>query len=190
MFKKSLSLLEVVLAMVMLGMIVLAATSLDVASVEFFKSSNRKVEVINEVSLVMNHVEKSAISAHGWINNPGFGIMSGGDGIWFRLDGSRPPSPSDYTDDDYVFYRFDSGTNQIEYCKANSMISFSSACPGQSQILSNRIETCTFSYPADSVVVQAEITGIYDPAGPAADERENPHVQMRSMFFLGSHSFR
>jgi hypothetical protein len=188
MFKKSLTLLELILAVVLLAMVILSAASLDVASLEFFKSSDRKAVVLNEVSSVKEYVQKSALQAHGWINNPGFGIIDAGDGVWFRLDHTN--TPADFSDDSYVWYKFDSTTNQIELCDSSLPLAGLSVCPGTSSVLSRRIESCVFSYPADSTVIQVEITGIYDPAGPVDDERENPHVQMRSQFFLGSHSFR
>lgn len=191
---KSFTLIELLLSIVLLTMVLFTATSLDVASLSFFKSSKRKSEILNEVSYITENVQKSVFQAHGWKGNRGYFIQPGEhSALEVRIDNVSSPTPDDFSDDSYAGYIYDNNTHTLSFCDGE--ISCASppavcACTGTSQVLSDRILSCVFSRPANSSVIHMDIRGVYNTTGPADDERKNPHTHIKTDFFMGAHSFR
>ncbi|MBU2437394.1 MAG: prepilin-type N-terminal cleavage/methylation domain-containing protein [Candidatus Omnitrophica bacterium] len=67
------TLIELILALALLGVIILGVTAFDVASREFLRSSRRKAQVLNEAVFVLEHIAKRAVSGIGDISNPAIG---------------------------------------------------------------------------------------------------------------------
>lgn len=57
--KKTISIAEFIIAISLLMVIVLGAASFDVASSEFLKSAERKTEVVNDLTFVLEHLQKN-----------------------------------------------------------------------------------------------------------------------------------
>ena len=68
---KGITLMELVVAMVLLAVIVLGATAFDSASHSFFAESRRKAHVVNEMSLILEHIGKYTEQAVGNKDDPG-----------------------------------------------------------------------------------------------------------------------
>jgi len=195
---KSITLMELILAIVLLGIIILAATSIDIASVSFFKSSDFKTRVLNEASLIMEHIQKNALQSHGWLRNQGVSPDTGGSYDYLRIrmdvkklvDGNMQYTPANFDDDKWVRYYYDRDNSKLMYC--NDWDESSGNCDGDEEILSEKIISCVFKRDSDrDPTVDVNITAQYNPGAVACgqDPRNNPCVNLKGNFLLGAHSF-
>lgn len=67
--KKSITLLELIIAMTLLGIIMLGAFSFHIAGENFFRSSEKKVAVLNDATYVLKHVAHEALKGLGDLNS-------------------------------------------------------------------------------------------------------------------------
>ncbi len=115
--KKTLSLIELIIAMTLMGVIVLGAMSMYYASHEIFVSSDKKSDVLNEFNFVVESIHKAVLMASGDAVNPGLSIDVSQPGlkkgIVIRQDrsgvgaiGTPNNTPFDYSDDRVVVYWF------------------------------------------------------------------------------------
>ena len=113
-FIKSVTLIELIITMTLFSVIIIAAGSFEITANRLFLSSERKAAVLNEMTYVLEHINKSSLRVHS---------MGGGSGVQvtpntriaFRLD-NNPPTPLVFTDDIWVAYQFDTATSNISYC--------------------------------------------------------------------------
>ena len=131
--KKAVTLIELLIAVFLLTAIILGVISFDVASRKFLRSSERKVEVINNLTLVLEHIDKNVLMAIGDKNRPAI-IVANNAGvftIYIRQDidptvsssnvaGYLLKTPWDYTDDRWATYVFDPNTHKITFSVFNS----------------------------------------------------------------------
>ena len=63
--KKTVTLMELTLAIALMGVVILGVTSFDVGSRQFLQSSERKTQVLNEATLIMDRISRDALTAVG-----------------------------------------------------------------------------------------------------------------------------
>ena len=176
--KKALTLIELVLAVALLAVIVLAATSIDVAARYFFKSSDTKSRVLNEASLIVEHIQKRASQSSGFIDNPGIRPavpFADSSFLEIRLDGDSPLTFDDASD---RWVRYDFNGNNLVFTDGSN-----------AEIISSKVTHCAFSSASSGAAVDMEITVQYIPNEPM-DPKENPQVTLRTSVLFGEHSFR
>ena len=192
--KNSLSLIELILAIVLFGIIILAATTLDIASLSFFKSSTNKAKVLNDASRILEHIQKQALQSHGWINEPGYFIAN----HELRICIDDPMTPDIFHDDRLVRYLYNPADYTLEYC--SNLTAPGAVCSKAfKDTLSRRVKSIKFD---DSKVniggnettigVTVEVTTQLDPSAGVAcgdDARNNPCAQLQGNFHFGAHSF-
>ncbi|MBN2120072.1 MAG: prepilin-type N-terminal cleavage/methylation domain-containing protein [Candidatus Omnitrophica bacterium] len=196
--KKGISLVELILAIALLAVIVVAATGIDVAARYFFKSSDSKTRVINDASFILEHMHKYVSRAHGHASNFGY-VVADPNTLRIRLDASVSGftagfTPADFTDDIWVQYRFSPSANRMEFC--SNWDPATGSCSGGTgvEILSQRVISHVdpgrrvFTLSPDLTSVLVDIEARYDPA-QSADVRDNPEANLRTAIFFGSHSF-
>ena len=127
--KKSLTLVELILSMVLLSTIIFAATAIDLAARGFFRSSDERSRVQNEASLVLEHIQQNASRAHGWNQNPGFNINA--NQLRVRLDGGSPETFGDALD------------SWVQYQRAGNQLILTGAGPATT--LSQRVTNLVFA---------------------------------------------
>jgi len=66
--KKSVTLMELIMAIALMGVVVLGVTSFDVGSRRFLQASERKTQVLNEATLIMDRISRDALTAVGTVN--------------------------------------------------------------------------------------------------------------------------
>ena len=120
--RKSATLMELMIAVVLLALIVLAAGSFEVASRYFLRSTETKVDALNELTFVLEHLHKNILLGIGDNADPAnVGIVlapvgcTGTDCVLSIRQDVDVQTPSDYSDDKIVQYRFDSDNNKIEF---------------------------------------------------------------------------
>src|SRR3989338_5081842 len=74
--KKSITLLELLIAITLLSVIVLGFTSIDLFSRYHVLTADRRAKVQNEASYVLEHMAKEMVRAIGDFNNPAVSITT------------------------------------------------------------------------------------------------------------------
>ncbi len=115
--KKSITLIELIFAMLLLGAILLAVYGFHTASRNLFSSSETKSEILNELNYLLDHIDKSVYLAIGWKGRPAVEIDTAGTPdftvtIFQDLDAGGGPleTPSNFADDRIVRYIFEGNT--------------------------------------------------------------------------------
>lgn len=126
--KKAVTLMELLIAVGLLMVIVFGATTFHFASTEFLRSSERKADVLNEITLVLEHLHKNVSLATGEPDNYGINVTNSGS-TWtltirqdLRADinnvgtlWSPLLTPGNFADDRRVRYVFDSNNNTVTF---------------------------------------------------------------------------
>ncbi len=99
--KKSVTLVELLISVSLLGVIVLGAIAFHLAGEKFLTSSERKAQVLNELTFVLQHLQKNILTATGSVNNPGIRVV--GNILLLTQDTQN------------VDYHFDTGGNTIRF---------------------------------------------------------------------------
>lgn len=76
--KKSVTLVELLISLTLLGVIVLGAGAFHLASERFLTSSEGKTQILNELSFVLQHLQKNILIATGSADNQGIFVSSAG----------------------------------------------------------------------------------------------------------------
>ncbi len=102
--RKSFTLIELLIAIVLLAPIILAATSVDIASRRFFAAIREQTHAQDEVKIAMEHMVKNFVQTHEIYD---FGLVSTCDDFYtigVRLDPNS--TPGDINDDIWIVYRY------------------------------------------------------------------------------------
>ena len=186
-FLKSFSLIELLVAISLLGLILLTAGSFDFISRRFFQSSQRASEVLNEASFITEHMSKNIMQAKGYIGDKGYAVSSNSLSLrvnWALLNSS---SSGGSNSDSWVKYQLDSNTNTLYFCSGLS--SFAFACDSSvagAEILSQKVTSLAFTDENGSIGI--DITLRYDPSSDV-DPKDNPEVSLSTSAALLQHSF-
>ncbi len=189
------TLLELILSMVLLSIIILAASSIDIATKTFFNSSSRKTSALNSASLSLETIQKYVLQSHGWIDDKGFDDSSN-DRLWIRIDNESNPTPGTFSDDIWVRYLYNSNNHELRFCDncgsgsgtAPNLHPAACNCQNPEIILSNQVTSCTFIPVAGKTGVYVNITTRFDPNKPP-NEHTNPQDNLQGTFYYGCHSF-
>ena len=98
--RRSVTLIELLIAVSLIGVLVLGIGSLDTFSRYQLIASERRAVIQNELSIAMEDMSKSAIRATGNFDDPG--IVDLGNGFRVRVDENT--TPDDYGDDPWISY--------------------------------------------------------------------------------------
>lgn len=131
--KRGITLIELIIAISLVGMIVLAIVAVDMASRRFVNTSDFEARAQNQISPALELIAKDVSRAVGNIKSDS-GICRDSDpnpctitaslpaslNIRSRIDKNSNPTPGNYGDDTWVGYRYNSGTMQRKECGSNS----------------------------------------------------------------------
>jgi len=202
--KKSVTLVELIIAVSLLLVIIVGAGAFNLASRELLTSSETKTQVLNELTFVLEHIGKNVSLATGDVSND-IGNISTGNSIGIEVSAGPPKilrirqdinpatgvwnnTPDNYSDDRIVEYTFKSG--------------FPYTIDFEGEILTDGFVEDTV-FPFDITVKKltggVEITNLavmLDPPITDADPRDNPLVTIVDkignptvFFFPLSHSW-
>jgi|GEM_PF-2456545 len=194
---KSFTLLELIIAMVLLIIIMLGFVSVDLFSRHHLFTADKRTKLQNELSLVLEHMSKNIIRSTGDAGNAGLWTgttSSGEDVVDIRVDDSVPPTPGNYSDDIWVGYGLDGRAGhggELFFC--NNTINHTNY--GTREALARHIPGTGFNFNlvADPVTgtpvgVNVSITARENIANPAS--LDNPEVNMRATVYSRSTSAR
>jgi len=121
--RNALSLLELTLTMALLGLIVMGAYSFDLASRKFLRSSERSIRVLNELTFLVEHMQKNVLLGIGdavSAGNEAIRVTTEPNGLLkvaIRQDAVDPATgtytPWDYTDDHVALYVFNPSNDDL-----------------------------------------------------------------------------
>jgi len=176
--KKSATLVELLISMVLLGVIVLGAVAFHLSSERFLGSSERKTQVLNDLTLVLQHLHKNVLLGTGDINHQG--INTSADGLTIRQDitaaGVSNSTPADYSDDLLVAYTFGTGASP------NSVL-FSNTDGASWEVLTNCFVDLgggsAFEVNIVNGGVEVKNLALRLEPGSSADPSTNPEVTTR-----------
>lgn len=160
------TLLELLIAIAMLGMIVLAFSSIDKFSRFHVQSSDKRAQVQNEASYVLEHMVKEIGKARGGFNNLPVTVDAGSQqGI-----------------------NVTTANGQIRYAYASMQINYTDTS-NSTATLSNKITNCAFSHTWNGVkenFITVNITACYDPNETlqVCGSPENPSVNMQNRIYM------
>jgi len=111
--RKSVTLVELLISIVLLGVMVLGATAFHLSGERFLSSSEKKTQVLNDLTFVLQHLHKNVLLGTGDYNNPGIVASAGVLNIRQDIDAAGNPNftPTDYSDDRIVAYLFGIATS-------------------------------------------------------------------------------
>ncbi|MBN2830857.1 MAG: prepilin-type N-terminal cleavage/methylation domain-containing protein [Candidatus Omnitrophica bacterium] len=189
---KSVTLIELIIAIVLVAVIILGISSINIFSNYHIISSDRRAKVQNEVSLCLEHITKEASRAIGneavFIGNTVVDIVTNTSLAVFidaDLDGKR-----DTAKDYWIKYTF--ANNILSYCGncGNSFVCGS--CSISTEVLSKKITAFNPKKDfADGNHIEVSITGCHNPGGtPACGTPDNPEITMHTAVDLPSVSTR
>ncbi len=174
---KSVTLVELLIAVTLISLVALGFSSLDIFSRYHVISADRRSKLQNELSYALEDVHKNLLYGTGNYDNPPLVQLI--DGFKVRVDNNSVQTPQDFSDDTWVSYTL-SG-NQ-----------FSSSASGvlASHILSGVEFTATPSNPAsglyilfsnNNTVVEVGLVARWKPG--EAQSIDNPQAAMKSRIY-------
>ncbi|MDD5195536.1 MAG: prepilin-type N-terminal cleavage/methylation domain-containing protein [Candidatus Omnitrophica bacterium] len=186
MIKKAVTLVELIIAIALLGVIVLGAMAFDRASRGLLNSSERRTQVLNEATFALEHITRCALNGIGNVNEPALQTASTpyNETILciqtdFTQDGRYEPfnASASAVTDRTVGYALDTVNHQIFYCPNTAYDHRAGqGLPGEAhEILTSRATGFTFNINGNTATV--EVTTRLDPTQPV-DQRDNPEVNI------------
>ena len=194
--RKSVTLVELIVAIVLLSVMILGINSINVFSHFQLANADRRVKVQNDVSRCLEHISKylsktigneASLGADSAIyTNPGSTILAGlidtnGNGVSEATAGL----------DKWASHTFDSNAHTLTYCNQCSGAtgpSCSGVCAGTSEVLANDITafSAAKNFSQGNYVV-ISLTGCWQPGSSiACGNPENPSATMSSSVPLPS----
>ncbi|MBU2044167.1 MAG: hypothetical protein KJ619_02930 [Candidatus Omnitrophica bacterium] len=189
--KRSFTLVELIIAIFLMASVILAAMAFNLASNEFFASSTKKGSVLNDLTFLLEHIQKNVFNGIGDINNPAIEVVedttAGTIALTIKQDmnvaGIQNNTPQDYSDDRQVKYIFDYTNYKVIF-----KIFDSGGSEAHKEDLANKLNNDDGSLSISVVDLGVKINNLnlrLDPA-KAVDDRHNPQVSIDEQFFFSS----
>lgn len=168
--KKSITLLELIIAISLLAVIILGVSAFDIAGRSFLMSSERRSQILNEQTFILEHLSKNINNVVGDASSPGIVISIGGGVSRLDLRHEVNDTPGDYSDDEWVRYEFIPNNHEIRFYPDTSDTS-------DFEVLSSRVVNFAFDFfPSSASIIGVVIDDLrirYDPS-MAIKSRDNP----------------
>ena len=196
--KSAVTLIELLVALSLLGLLVVGISSLNTYAQYHLITSDRRATVQNQLSLVLEYMSRDIVRATGDSSNPGiFYEGLGGPEFTIRVDGNLPPTPHDYSDDDFIRYEY------LIACpsyKIKRIVTFyDPAKPQDIKVLNTRhvilddanngFTSNILPNASNGIGIQVRLKGCYNPYDIATcGSSNNPQLEMRTVVFSRSAS--
>jgi Tfp pilus assembly protein PilV len=174
--QKSVSLIELLIALVLFSIIVLSFTSIDLFSRRNVLTADMRATLQNELSHTLEHMSKNILRAGCDGNNPPFSL-SGSPLTGFKIRVDFNNTPANLNDDTWVSYTLSGNTLSCD----NEVLS-SHIVAG----VSNNDPTSGFYFffTDNSSVIEISLLARYKPA--TQPDATNPQEVMRTRFYARS----
>ncbi|MBL7131771.1 MAG: prepilin-type N-terminal cleavage/methylation domain-containing protein [Candidatus Omnitrophica bacterium] len=183
--KSGLTLMELIVAVILLSFVFLAIGGIDIGSRKLLRSIDKETMTLMDVSPAMQHMEKWVSLVTGDKNDLGVNLVSATE-IKFKVDyspadGSLNNTPEDYSDD----------VERSYYLNGNSLIyDPNTASAGDEETLATKVTSINFEAPfvqgLDGFYVKIELEALYDPT--ESQGIDNPIVKLGTNITPRCHS--
>ena len=164
---RGITLVELTIVIILLGFVVMAATSLDIASRRFFQSGMRETAVLNSLSVIMERMVKDLSQANGFEISISAEMA---DMLFYQQDALS--TPLDDTDDFFSIYTWSPDT----------LVHTRIFPDTGEEIVATNIVDCTFTPLNNNTTLIIDITGRHDPSNPEGPD--NPEMNLLSFVTL------
>jgi len=188
--RKGVTLVELLVAVAIVFVVVLAAFSLDSVSRNFYTSSQSKAVVLNRLMFAVDHIQKKAYRHNGNLALAGSIFSNDGSDLIFSVDNPSAPTPTEFSDD--LVVRYSLSNDKLTYCGNWSTVSAS--CISSSQDIVDNVDELTFENMTDG---SSRVYGLYVNATAYLDigkhrqkndPRKNPPVVLNSSVYFEEQS--
>ncbi len=170
---KSVTLVELLIAVVLLSVIVIGFSSIDTFSRLQVMSSDRRAKLQNDASYALEHMAKEISMAIGDFNYNPVTIEDSNKRIRVYIDANNDGQRNDYE----IAYQYDSANYQIQYYSP-----YPSVTP---ETISKKISACVFNHTWNGTkenFVKVDIAARWDPA--QAVSLDNPEISMKNHIYM------
>ena len=191
--KKAITLVELIIAISLFGLIIAGVMAFDSASREFFQSSERATDVLNELTFVLEHIQKNVMLAIGDADDSGMTLTNPRVGDYTlvirqdinRVNGVINNTPEDYSDDRFVTYNIDSGQNTISVAELFDGAAYVPEVLTRKLFLdpNSTYSTVDFTLKDDLELQIIALALLFDISKPE-DPRTNPRVEVKDQSFF------
>lgn len=191
--KAAVTLLELLVALILLSILVLSISSVVNFSRYHVINADKRARVQNDVSFVLAHMRKSVQRGIGDTNNPP--LVTIANGFKVRVDNN---TPGNYNDDRWLNYALSANTLSFSCTQVSAS---SPACPAaenlSTKIVSGAVFAAIPAVPAsgfnyyfrdNDTTLEVAIVARYDPA--SAVSADNPEVIMKNSILARSAASR
>jgi len=205
--RQAVTLIELLIAIILLSTVIMAVSSINLFSQHHTISASRRADLQNELSFVITHMGKYVTQGVGQYGSDPLikhSIAAGiDDGFSVRVDLKSPPTPGNLEDDLWLHYYIDSGDNYLKFACTRISATDSPACPA-AETLSRRIlagvQCCAATMPLNptegfyvnftdnATVVEVGLAARYDKTIDVSTD--NPQVELRNRLYTHSSSNR
>lgn len=195
--KKSITLVELLVAGVLVSLVVMAAFTLDNTARSFYRSSKRKSELVNEMMFVVNHIQKNVSRRAGYLGDTTASVVANNQLI-MSID--RNNTPTDLSDDFLIRYFYDANNNAVDFCddwdsnlgncntNTQTLVTGIIVNTAVDPVFSN-LKSLGSQTPAFDIGVSINLMGLYN-TGPNAptSQRDNPSAELKTAVFFEEYS--
>ena len=195
--QKGLTLVELFIAITLVGMALLPIAAVDIVSRKFLSTTHYESKVQNEAAPILEMIAKDISRGYGNADYPGVVVPASPvvEVQIRKLDTAAEPTYDDFTDDSWVRYTFNNAPDYKitrEYC-SSSGVSRCDSWSGSTETLANNISACSFTIASDTSLnknlwVTIVITARRDAAGPLS--AVNPEVALQTTIAALSQSIK
>jgi hypothetical protein len=177
--KKAITLMELILASVLLGGVLLTVNGIDAYSRDKIVTADRRTRTQNEATFILDHMAKNISQAIGSSSAPGIEI-SGGSNIKVRWDRNINAIPDDDVGTDWIAYLYDPATHQLNYDPTYPPLG--GGWPAGGETISNKVEAFQCIYTPGTNFVYVEVIACFRPnwATYSCGTPENPTISMHT----------
>lgn len=179
---KSITLIELLVAMAMLGILILGFSSIDLFSRYHALSSERRAKLQNEVSYALAHMNKNVAQGMGNVAQPPLEAIANS-GFRVRVDRNIPPTPQILTDDTWLNYTLSNNTLSFTWDSNTEPLSNYIVSGVVSGIMPSDPDTGGFyiNLTENGSVIEVGLVARFDPA--VAKSVDNPQVAMKTRLY-------
>ncbi|MCF7874156.1 MAG: prepilin-type N-terminal cleavage/methylation domain-containing protein [Candidatus Omnitrophica bacterium] len=175
--KKGMTLIELLVALLLISIVILAVFGIYNASSSFFNSSGTKSKVLNDLIYVLDHIDKNVYLSTGWVNNPAI-VVTTPTADSYRIDINQDinQTPINFSDDQGVRYEFNPTANTIRFADGS----------GNWKNLTNKLidpNGLSINYNPTTGVLSIDNLCLRQDVGQPSDPKTNPDICITSQNF-------
>jgi len=174
--KHSVTLVELLLAMALIGLLMIGVSSLDSYARFNLVTADRRAQAQNEASFVLGHMTKNLSQAIGSVSMPGVIYDNPNRRVKVRWDRNLNGQPDDDNAGDWIAYRYLPAQTRLVY---HSTYNPSGWPAGGGEIISNKITAWSLGYAGENYI-PVDIVACWDPdeTSHSCGTQDNPEVSM------------